>query len=223
MSATLEATVNDLAPAGNYFTDGLYLEARLESGTLRNRGGVRLMALPDDLLVGVSNALEEIAGPDATSIQFGVGRRWGQRAAALFAQEIQQFYGKPLAELPLGVALTAIRAAFASHGWGELQIDPSRYAQGVLGISIASPVLGADVRDAGQKVEHLTAGFLAGFFSNWAGVELGCLQSGGPSVGKLSSTFVLTLPKRLDAVAELAAAGRSHDEIVAKLGQIQAA
>lgn len=217
MKLALEATVSDLPLAGNYFAGNDYLHAEPNSGMLRNRGGVRMVALPDDLLAGIYNAIEEVAGAKSGDVQAAIGRRWGAGAAEHFARELQAFYGKPLAELPFGLAVTAMRSAFRAHGWGTLHLDSSRYATGILIAELHHPVIGGDARRSGQKVEAITAGYLAAFFSNWAGRELGCMQTTGPSADAPLSRFVITIPQRLNLIREWADTSTPHDEIIAKL------
>lgn len=224
MSATLEATFSDLALAGNYFADGMYLAAQPADGKLVNRGGTRLCAVPDDLMICIQNAAAAALGSDAADTLYAAGHKWGRRAATMFGREVAAFYGKRIAELPMSVALAALQAAFRAHGWGRLEIDLSRFATGILVATLHDPIIGIDVTDGEQRHEHMTAGYLAGFLSSWAETDLDCLQTSGPAPGVRSSTFVLTVPRRLRAAAKAARTGVvTHDDIIAQIEQARVA
>jgi predicted hydrocarbon binding protein len=224
MDQPLEATYADMPPAGNYIAGSHYLNGRPEAGIVNSSGDVRLVALPDDLLLSIFNVVEAAAGEAGSSVVLkSLGQNWGRRAAGLFGQESQKLYHRPVAQLPLAEALANLSAVLHQHGWGQVQVDTSRYAAGLLVVTIANPILGADV-DVGQaRVEHWTSGFLAGFFSQWAGVELDCIQTGGPTSRDARSTFVLSIPERLSSAVLMIEAGSSHAACVAHLETVRAA
>ena len=211
------SSTHDLPPRGNYFAEADYLTQDLGAGTIHNRAGARMLALEDDFLVEMCNTLERELGDSAADAIKDIGRDWGVRAAEQFAREMESHYGRPLMQLPLAMFTACLTEAFRHHGWGAVGVDFGHYPQGLLAVEVGDPVVGGSVRDAGAPVEGLLAGFLAGMFSHFAGVELDCLQTECQSLGHARSRFLLTVPERLEAAAELRADGRSHEEIVEEL------
>ncbi len=210
----------DLPLRGNYFAERDYLSHDLEAGTIRNRAGVRMLALGDDLLVATINTLRAQRGPQADALIQSMGRDWGRRAAEQFASQMEEFYGKPVMQLPLAMFAACLTEAFHHHGWGAFRIDLSRYTQGIIAIEVRDPVLGRAIRPASAPVEGLLAAFLAGMFSQFAGVELECAQTDCRGCGAAMSRFVLTLAERLRAAGPVA--GRSHDAVVEELSRTPA-
>src|SRR5262245_16794535 len=213
----MQANATDLPLRGNYFAEADYLSQDLAAGTLTNRAGARFVALPDDLMVSRCNTRAEGLGDRAAEVLTATGRDWGRRAAGQYAEELGAHHGTPLPEQPLALFAADLTAAFLHHGWGRFRFDLSRYARGLLVVDVEAPFLGSVVRPAGRPVESLLAGFLAGMFTHFAGVDLGCVQTECRAAGATRSRFVLTVPKRLAAVAGWPESGRGHDEIVAEL------
>jgi predicted hydrocarbon binding protein len=206
------SSTHDLPLKGNYFAEGSYLTQDLGAGTLSNRAGARMLALSDTFLVTMLNTLEAELGEQAGSVVKDVGRDWGRRAAEQFASEMGDYFGRPLMLQPLAMFAANLTEAFRHHGWGNFCFDFSRYAQGVLVVEVAEPVIGAVVKPAAAPVESLLAAFLAGMFSHFAGQELECVQTDCRARGADRSRFVLTIPERLKAVA-----GKAHADVVAEL------
>src|SRR5258708_44426 len=171
------ASAHDWPLRGNYFAEAEYLEQDLNAGTLRNRAGARVVALTDECLVAVHNAIAEQFGARSDAVLAAVGRDWGRRAAEQFAAEMASHRGRAIADLPLAVFAADLSAAFRHHGWGRCEFDFDRFSRGILGVNVFDPVLGSVVKRAECVGEPLLAGFLAGMLSQLAGTELDCLQT----------------------------------------------
>lgn len=207
---------DDTRMAGNYFTQD-YLATDVKTGVTRNRGGTRMLALTDDFLLGLHTALTQECGPAADEVFRSCGRTFGAQLARKLSAELQQFYGKPLTEFPMAMFEACLKQAFGRHGWGDVAFDFTRHDKGVVVVDLKSAVF-ADLLPAQERpADPLMAGVLAGMFSSFAGRSLGCLQTQCSGRGDGVSRFVLTDAARIDGVAELAAAGKPHDEILAAL------
>ena len=211
----MHANAAELPLRGNYFAESEYIDQDLASGRLTNRAGARIFALPDDLMVSLSNVLADGLGDRAPGVMKSVGRGWGSRAAEQFAVELGAHHAVPLASQPLSLFAADLTSALRHHGWGSCQFDFSRYSIGLLVVEVDDPFLGSAIKATHQPVEGVFAGFLAGMFSHFAGIELDCLQTECRAAGGTRSRFVLTVPARLQAVAELVGSG--HDAILAAL------
>ncbi|HLW65704.1 MAG TPA: 4-vinyl reductase [Gemmataceae bacterium] len=213
----MEANTEGLLLKGNYFGEPGYIEHDLRKGTMQNRAGVRMLALTDDFLLAFCNSLEGQMGDRALPVLKATGREWGRKAAEQFAAQMQQHFGKALLDLPMAMFSANLAQAFEHHGWGTFQFGFSRYDRGLLTVEVETPMLGASVRQGGQPVETLLAGFLSGMFSVFSGTELDCLQTDCFSCGADRSRFVITVPERLQP---LAGHGRkNHADVLAALEQ----
>jgi predicted hydrocarbon binding protein len=208
------STTHDLPARGNYFAEGAYLSQDLGAGTLHNRAGARMLALSDSFLISTLNTLQEELGAGAAAVVKDMGRDWGRRAAEQFAAEMDEYYGRPLMQLPLAMFAATLTEAFRHHGWGAFRFDFSRYAHGLVIVEVREPFVGGVVKASGTPVEPLLAAFLAGMFSHFAGTELDCAQTECRACGAELSRFVLTAPERLKG-----AAGKSHEDIVEQLSK----
>jgi predicted hydrocarbon binding protein len=216
------SSTHDLPPRGNYFAEDGYISQDLKSGTIHNRAGARMIALTDDFLVALLNSLEAELGDRAAPVLKAAARDWGRRAAEQFSGEMEKHYGKPLSELPLGLFAADLTEAFRHHGWGVLRFNLNQYTQGVLSIEVENPIVGAIVKPAKRPVEGLLAGFLAGMFSYFAGLELDCAQTDCRACGVAQSRFVLSVPQRLHVSDGRASNGRNHTEVLRELLQSRA-
>lgn len=213
------SSTHDLPLHGNYFAEGDYLSQNLASGTITNRAGARMIALTDDFLVSLHNALEAQLGGKAAVVLSEFARDWGRHAGEQFAAEIEKHHGKPLSQLPLGLFGADLTEAFRHHGWGVFHFDFANYAQGLLIVEVEQPILGSIVKPAGRPADRMLAEFLAGMFSAFAGEQLATLQTECRSCGSPRSRFVLTIPERIRSVEKLAQAGKGHIQLVEAMCQ----
>jgi predicted hydrocarbon binding protein len=217
------ATSHDLPLRGNYFAETEYLDQDLNSGTLRNRAGARMLALTDECFIALHNVMADEFGARSEGVLKAFGGDWGRQAAQQFVAETARHHDRASTELPLAVFSADLTAAFLHHGWGRFQFDFGRYSHGIIGVDVHEPFVGSVVKSAGRLVEPLLAGFLAGMFSQLAGITLECLQTECRANGAAVSRFLLTVPERLAAVTPLTLEQKPHGEIVAALEKTQAA
>src|SRR5579871_4867504 len=162
MRIAMLATMHDLPMRSNYFAESAYWTHESGRGTIRNRTGSRMLVLSDDLLVALVNTLSAELGDQADVVIASMGQDWGERAASRFADEMQQHFGKPLAQLPLSLFAASLAEAFRSYGWGKINVEFERYAQGIVVVEMREPMLGTVVRPTDAPVEKLVAAFLEG-------------------------------------------------------------
>jgi hypothetical protein len=118
-------------------------------------------------------------------------------------KELETYYQMPLDEINALEFLVTMREMWAVHGLGSLAIDFSYRDQGFVKVSTTHSVLqeGSDIglKPGQQPSYHLEAGFLAAWFSRWAGKELrACATDWGQ---KASAEQAIDLSKSMDLVS----------------------
>jgi predicted hydrocarbon binding protein len=211
----------DTFSRGNYFAEGDYINTDVRTGVMRNRAGTRMLALTDDFLNGLRNALETECGPAAALVLKACGRSWGKQYAERFTRELEDHYQAELKQFPLPFFETCLGESFSHHGWGKVRLHLERYAKGILVVSVQNAILGSLAGRSDKPADPLLAGVLAGMFSHFAGRELDCVQTQCVACGAEESRFILTSPTRAAAVADWPERGRGHDEIVAHLETVR--
>ena len=81
----------DTIPFENYYTEDVYMTADVEAGILYNRSGRRMLALTNDVLVGLHQALASECGERAGEVLQHCGRKWGRNFAQGLDGEWSQF------------------------------------------------------------------------------------------------------------------------------------
>jgi len=204
----------------NYYAPSLYLQSDLESGLLESRHGDRLLALPETLLRAIYTGLEYETGQAARLVLRHCGRMWGKEFFRRFAQELSDYYQKPLAELEMGLFLQNLKQAWKTHGWGLIDLDWTYKDQGVVVVSIRnSPFAAATPPHFKRPMGFLEAGLLATWFSQLTGQDLACVQTTSEALGAKSNLFILTAANRLKEAETWVDAGLSHEQILEKVLQ----
>jgi predicted hydrocarbon binding protein len=190
--------------SGDYFADDEYVRTNGETGVTRDRAGTRLLALSEDFLVALRQAIDTEVGPGETRALDAAGHEWGRRFAERLTSELESHRGESLAASSMARFETDLQSAFRQLGWGVLSLDFNGYDKGVLI---------AEVRHApaGGPADMLLAGALAGVLSQVAGRELAAAATS--PVGDLRR-FVIALPERLEQVRDALHRRRPHDEVV---------
>lgn len=196
---------------GDYFADADAVGTDPATGIARDRAGTRLLGLPDDLLAALHQTVEAECGAAGIRVLRAAGRDWGKGFAQRLAAELGEYRGEPLAEAPVARFQADLQSAFRHLGWGVLTLDFNRYDKGLLV---------AEVRNSppGAAAEALLAGALAGLFSQFAGQELDAVAT---PAGLDVRRYVISLPERLDRVADALHRRRPHAEVVAELEAIR--
>lgn len=207
---------------GNYFAEGKYIKTDVRTGVMRNRAGTRMLALSSDFLLGLISALDNECGPAAVSVFRSCGRTWGKRVAERFAKEMEEYYGMPLADFPLSQFTACLCEMFNHHGWGKLALDFELFANGLIVVTVESPIYADLLGKSDKPADSLLAGVLAGMFTHFAGQPLDCLQTQCQANGHPNSKFILTVPERLKAVSDWPTRGKTHAQILAEVQKTRA-
>jgi hypothetical protein len=190
----------------------------LRQGELWNPAKTRLALLSTDLLAGIYRALQEEAGPAWSLIFKSCGRIWGRRVAQRLDRECQTISGQGLASMNVETFLKFVENYFAFHGWGVVNIDISKTAQaGIVEASLDHSVFLEIVDDPEQMSDSLIAGVLASLFGFMSGHELDSLQTEDARFGAERSRFIISDPKRIEAVEPTIGEGATHEQIIEQI------
>ncbi|MBF2098244.1 MAG: 4-vinyl reductase [Gloeomargaritaceae cyanobacterium C42_A2020_066] len=191
------------------FIPHTYSRGDSELGTVENRFGERLAALPMPFLQGIGDGLLAEIGQASPLVLTSCGRHWGERFYQRFSQEMERHYGRPLAQLDMATCIQDLHLAWAAHGWGLLSLDFSWAGHGYLVIHWDNSFW-----HEGEDLEGcLEQGLLVRFFSLFTGQTLACVQT----QKGMEKRFVLGLADRLAPIQEGVSAGRPHRAILSQL------
>jgi uncharacterized protein len=213
---SIENLLQEKLPS-NYFAPDIYLQGDFESGLLENRSGDRLIALPEILLEAIYEGLAEEVGPSAGLVLFQCGRWWGKSFYRRFAEQVSEYYEKPLAEMEMIELLQCLKQCWKTHGWGLLDIDTSYYQQGFLVVKVENSAFPQAGPQVGRPMCFAEAGILSSFFSLLTGRELHCVQTSCESMGAECNHFVLGLSDRIKPAEAWLAEGQDHPTIMERL------
>jgi len=191
-----------------------YFSHNLASGVIRAPTGTRMLIVPEQLLRGIHEALQEETGAAAGVVLYRCGRWWGRRFAQRYLAELRHFYQLDAAELSLGVFVVLLRRAWGMLGWGRLELSFALQDHGFLEAHVHGSVYSDVVGTSDQPSEQLVAGLLASLVSELAGRELECVQTTCKSVGSDRCVFLVGIKSRIDLINTWVRQGRSHATIV---------
>ena len=201
----------------DYFSHDFYVKGDLELGLLENRQGHRLVAIPETLIQGIYAGLQQETGKASSMVLFNCGRWWGKSFYARFCEEITTYYRVAVADMPMVEFMHCLRQCWATHGWGQLDMDQTYQHKGFLVLAITNSPFAKQVSDSDTPVCDLEAGALSVFFSQLTGRELHCVQTTCESMGADCNRFVLGLTKRVAPAEALLSQGVEHAEIMEQL------
>ena len=199
---------------GNYFSPDVYVQGDFEFGLLENRSGSRLLALPQPLLEALYNTLEDELGEGSSVALFSCGRWWGKNFYQRFADQLGEYYGKPLAQMDMIQFIQCLKECWKAHGWGILDIDLKHYQNGFLVPQILNSPFARFAPQNKRPMCFLEAGILSAFFSQLTGEKLHCIQTTCESMGANSNYFVIGLAERLEPVEAWREQGHDHNKIM---------
>jgi hypothetical protein len=207
---------------GNFFASANYLSWDMKAGVLHTPDKVRVMGFPICMLVGILEGLEEECGQAWSVVLHSCGKWWGKRQMTRLQKALQEHFGKPLAELPTAQVHASLSEAFATEGWGRVDLNIKYADKGILRVGVKnSPFIQAfadsklNVKNA--LVDHLLAGALAGMFSQATNAEMDAVEIACVNRGDEKCEFVVGLKSKLEEVPALLKQGLWADEICAKL------
>jgi hypothetical protein len=215
MISVADLIINNRVP-GSYFATDAYVRSELEMGLLESRRGDRLLALPETLIQAIHAGLARETGQASRLVLLNCGRWWGKNFYTRFCEELTDYYGIALADMPMIEFLQALQQCWVTHGWGRIEIDQTHQHRGFLVIKTQNSAFARQAPQAEQPVCFLEAGILAAFFSQLTGRELHCVQTTCESMGAEYNHFVLGLASRLEP-AETMVTNFDHDAIMQQL------
>lgn len=201
----------------DYFAPGAYVQGDLELGTLSNRRGNRLVAIPEHLVRGIEAGLVQEIGKATPLVLQRCGRHWGQHLFARLAEELAEYYGKPLADLTMQEFIYCLTRCWQVHGWGQLHLDWSYSAQGLILVSIYNSPWVRPHIGTGQPAAHVEVGLLEVLFRQLTGREVQCVQIACVSLGHGMNQFLIGLPERLQPVVDWVQSGMDTATILQRL------
>lgn len=161
---------------GNYFAQRTYVKSDPATGLLATRQGNRLIAVSELLLQSIHQALRAEAGEATPFALYTFGLWWGKAFYDRLRSELEAYQGCPVTEMSAVTFLVTMREIWLVHGLGGLTLDFRHRDRGLIHVTTTNSALvkGTDLGlKAGQiPSHHLEAGFLAAWFSRWAGREL---------------------------------------------------
>jgi uncharacterized protein len=201
---------------GSYFATDAYVKGDLEMGLLENRRGDRLLSLPEPLIQAIYSGLEKETGQASRLVLFNCGRWWGKNFCIRFREELTEYHGTALTEMPMIEFIQALQQCWITHGWGKIELDQTYQHRGFLVVKIQNSAFARLAPQSNEPVCYLEAGILSVFFSQLSGRELHCVQTTCESIGADCNRFVLGLANRLEP-AETMVTNLDHDAIMKQL------
>jgi hypothetical protein len=200
-----------------------YFSVNVRSGVTRSPTGVRVITLPEELILGLHQSLEDEAGSAAPVILYEVGKWWGRQFARHYVTELRSFYDVEPGDLPISFYLQVLRKVWAVHGWGQLQLSFDLRDRGFIEAQVDRAMYSDVVGSLGRTSNHLTAGILASLVGDIAGRDLECVEIASTSRGDQECRFLVGIKARTEIVESWVKQGRSPDEIVTAIQQDQLA
>ncbi len=216
MISVADLLTNNRVP-GNYYAANAYVQGDLELGVLENRRGDRLIAIPETLIQGIYAGLEKETGQASKLVLFNCGRWWGKNFYTRLREELSDYYGTSLAEMPMVEFLQCLRQCWITYGWGRIELDQTHQSRGFLILKSWNSPFAALAPKIGTPVCFLEAGVLCSFFSQLTGRELDCIQTACESMDADCNRFVLGLAKRLKPAETMVQNHIPHDSIMERL------
>jgi predicted hydrocarbon binding protein len=208
-----------LLPRGDCFADRAGLTAH--DGRLLMSDSA-LVAWTPELLRALHQTLKNECGPAASTILHSAGRTYGRSLGQRISMDLAAYVGDSFSDLPTAVVQASLVSYFARLGWGRVDFDFTRFAEGLIEISVTNAASTAWSEPVMPTADHLLAGVFAGLFAELSGVELDCLQTECEVAGSAPARFIIGLSIRLSHVANLARQGQPHASVVTALESIRA-
>jgi len=203
----------------NPYRDEEYFSLNVRNGVLRNSLGTRLVAFPEDFILGLHRGLEDETGAAAGVVLYSVGRWWGARFVRRQAQEIRSFFDVEMGEMPASLYLLVLRRVWAPYGWGRLDVSFELSEQGFVRVDIDRSIYSEVVGNIGRPSEHLVAGILASVIGELSGRDLECVQVACKSKGDRRCSFLVGIKSRADVVRAWVDQGVGPTDIIDRVAQ----
>ena len=211
--------------SGNYFAHRTYVKSDAATGLLSTRQGNRLLAVPEVLLRSIHQALRAETGQAAPLALYTCGFWWGGSFYDRVRSEVESYYNTTIAQMNAVEFLVMMRQVWAVHGFGSLTLDFSHREHGFIQVTTenSAMALGSElgVEEGQLPSHHLEAGFIAAWFSRWAGKNLrACATDLGVSSGMNTepnakrNQFLVGLASQIEQAETWVKQGISSTEIL---------
>jgi uncharacterized protein len=218
---SVKELVKESRLTGNYFAPDAYLQGDLESGLIENRGGGRLLALPESFLRAIYEGLEEEVGAASEPVLYKCGAWWGKTFYRRFAEEVSKSLGRPLADIDMIEFLQCFKQCWKTHGWGSIELDFDFYQHGFIVAQIRNSAFAKSSPTLDKPKCFVEAGLLSSFFTGLTGQKLHCIQTTCESMGADCNYFILGLPERVKRAEAWLQEKHDHATIMERLCQSQ--
>jgi len=213
---------NELVPvAKNHYREEDYFSLNVRSGVIRSPLGTRMVAIPEDLILGLHLGLEEETGAASGIVLYQCGKWWGRQFIKRHGNETRHFYQLDHADLPLHFFLQVLRRVWALYGWGKIAIDFDLREKGFVAVSVENAMYSDVVGNVGRTTDYVIAGVLASIIGDLSGRELDCVEIGCKSKGDARCDFLVGISNRVDVVTAWVKQGRTRAEMMTSIGQGQ--
>lgn len=216
MISVADLLTNNRIP-GNYFATDTYVRGDLEMGILENRRGDRLIAIPETLIQGLYAGLDKETGQASRLVLFNCGKWWGKNFYTRFREELSDYHGTALADLPMVEFLQCLQQCWATYGWGKLELDQTFHNRGILVVKVWNSPFAALAPKNEVPYCFLEAGVLTSFFGQLVGRDLQAVQTSCESMGADYNRFLIGVPQRMKKVESMVETRLDHDAILERL------
>lgn len=206
----------------NRYREEEYFDLNVRNGVMRSPLGTRMMAFPEDFILGLHRGLEDETGAAAPIVLYSVGRWWGARFVRRQAQEVRAFFDVEMGEMPASLYLLVLRRVWALYGWGKIDLSFDLQEQGFVRVDIDRSIYSETVGNIGKPSEFLVAGILASTVGEMAGRELECVQVACKSKGDRRCTFLVGMKNRVESIQQWVEQGLGPSDILARVEQGEA-
>jgi uncharacterized protein len=203
----------------NPYREEDYFTLNVRNGVVRAPTGTRILSIPEELISGLHEGLEEECGAASSIVLYQCGKWWGKQFVKHQAHEIRHFFSEEAADLPLAVYLQVLRRVWSMYGWGALDVSFELKSHGFIEICISDAMYSSVVGNVGRTSDHIFAGVLASIVSDLAGRELECVETACRSRGDKRCFFLVGIKTRTEIVATLVKQGTPHAQIVETIGR----
>jgi hypothetical protein len=215
----------------NYFSPRFYVKADPATGLLSTRQGERLVAVPDFLLRSIHRALQSEAGQAGALALYTFGFGWGGSFYDHIRSEIESYKGATIMATNAVEFFSTMRQLWTVHGMGTITLDFSYRQDGLIVVTTENSILttGSEIglKSGNLPWHQLQAGFIAAWFSRWAGKDIRACATDwssqdGNSVGDTSNQdsytrFLVGVTSKVQQIEPWVKQGLRTKEILAKL------
>lgn len=214
-------TKYDLIPTP-YYDRRTYLKSDFKEGVVRTETGRRVIILPQELVLGVHQAIEYETGRAWNLIAYLCGRRWGDRLLHSVRQEWRHYHRSAVDHVEFDFFQTWLKGYFRFHGWGEVEIDFSWEKKGLVQFHLRDSVLDRLLAELpGGYVNEIFAGLLGSWVSWFSDTDLECVEIESALNGGETSRLVVGLRSRVEAARKVRASGGTTEEMIEALFEVE--